>query len=326
MELKAEKDKIAKGTVIESKINKKTGVVATVIIQEGTLKKQDVVICGDSYSRVRVLLDDKGQQIKEATPSTPVEIIGLSKVPAAGDGFMVVASEKEAQKIIDTMDFLKKKREIAKSAGGLETKKKLNLIIKCDVDGSAEAIQGLIMNIKHPEITITIIQKGAGVVSNSDILLAHATKSSILAFNVGISDDAKLEMKEKNILVYSYKIIYELEKDVKEMISNILDPKIQENIIGTGEIKKVFSVSKIGIIAGSQVKSGSIKKNAYIKIIRNGESLGRFKIVSLKSFQEDVREVKSGHECGIQLNAFEDFKEGDKIECVELESVKQTID
>lgn len=336
LELKANPDKSARGTVVEAKLDKGRGPVATVLIQNGTLKVNDSAVCGLYNVKVRAMVDHNGNKIDEAGPSTPVELFGLEGVPSPGDNFIVVKDEKEAKRI--SMERQLKHRESELSASskmtleGLYSRIKagvaleLKLIVKTDVFGSMEALIQSFKKLSTPKVKVNVIHSGASAITESDIMLAKATNSIIIAFNVRPEPKAALLSENEGIEIRYYNVIYDAVKDVKDAMEGLLKPIEKEKITGKAEVRDLFNVPKIGSIAGSFVLNGTIKRGSNARLLRDNIVIYTGRVDSLKRFKEDVREVQSNFECGILLENFNDVKVGDIIEAYDIEYIKQTLE
>jgi translation initiation factor IF-2 len=337
LELKASYEVEASGVVIEAKMSKGRGPVATVLVQQGVLKDGDFVIAGYQSGRVRALFNGLRQPIEEALPSQPVEINGLSGVPEAGDLFYVVRDEKKAREIVEQkQEELRRQRlepmhknhlrleDLHKEikAGSI---KQLNIILKADVQGSLEAIEDSLNKIGSAEVQISVMHKGVGPINSSDVILADASNAIIIGFHVEADDQAKELAQKEGIDIRTYRVIYEIFNDMKAALEGMLAPKIKKNFIGRAEVRKVFHLTKYGIVAGSFVKKGKITRSAQAAVVRNGEVVHEGKIAAVKRFKDDVREVAEGFECGISLVGFEDIKEGDFIDAFEIEHVARKL-
>jgi len=322
-ELSASFSRNARGTVIEAELDKGRGPVATVLIQDGILRVGDPIISGSIYGKVRAMFDEKGKKITSAAPSMPVEVLGLSEVPKAGDSFLVIQDEKFARQIAEKRGHklreatLRKVQKVSlddlfKQIQDSETD--LNIIIKADVQGSAEALQESLEKIEHEQVKIKIIHKGAGAINESDVMLASVSNAIVIGFNVRPQPGARKLAEKEKVDIKLYKIIYEVIEDIKSAMLGLLKPQFQEVILGQAEVRQIFKVSKVGNIAGSYVLEGTINRNCGIRIVRDGTVVHEGKIGSLKRFKDDVKEVSSGYECGILLEHFNDFKEGDVFE------------
>lgn len=325
--LRANPNRYAVGAVIESRVDKNIGGVASFLIQNGTLRIGDPIVVGTSYAKVRTMKNDSGKSIVEAGPSTPVEITGLTKNPSAGDKFMAFETEAEAKSIAEKRETLAKinaGKQKGKSLDDLFASinagdKEINVLLKADVRGSEEAVKSSLEKITAGGIKINVIRSGIGAISESDVILASASDAIIIGFNVIASSSAKDLAKDKNIEIRLYTIIYKLVEDMEDAINGLLDPVYEEKVIGAAEIRKIFKFSKIGNIAGSYITDGLVKNSALARVIRDGIIIASDdKISSLQREKDSVKEVKKGYECGITLEKFNDFKEGDIIEVYEM--------
>jgi len=335
LELKANPDKPAVGTVIEASLDKGRGYVATMLVQNGTLHVQDVVLAGAYYGRVKAMFDHKGQQMQVAGPSTPVLMLGLDGAPQAGDKFNVMESDREAREIATKREqilreqTIRTKKHITLDEIGrrlaIGNFKELNVIVKGDVDGSVEALSDSLLKLSTEEIQVNIIHKGVGQISESDVLLASASDAVIVGFQVRPSNAAKRLAENEEIEIRLYSVIYDAINDVKDAMEGMLDPKVEEVIVGNVEIRDVFKISKVGTVAGCMVTDGYIKRANPIRLIRDGIVIYSGDLGQLKRFKDDVAEVKNGYECGISIKSFNDIKIGDVIESYEEREVKRTL-
>ncbi|AAU04008.1 translation initiation factor IF-2 [Rickettsia typhi] len=328
-DLKASPFGLAAGVVIESKIEKGRGTLTTILVQRGTLRNGDIIIAGTSYGKVKKMINDKGREILEATPSVPVEIQGLNEVPFAGDQFNVVQNEKQAKDIAEYRIRLAKEKKISVTsrssleelllkASGNSKIKELPLIIKCDVQGSIEAIAGSLLKLPSDEIKLRILHSGVGPITESDVSLAHVSSAIVVGFNVRAGTNALTAAEKTKVDIRYYSIIYNLIDDVKAIMSGMLDPIVREQYIGSVEIRQVFNITKIGKIAGSYVTKGIIKKGAGVRLLRDNVVIHAGKLKTLKRFKDEVKEVREGYECGIAFENYEDIREGDTVEVFEL--------
>jgi len=326
LNLKANPNRSARGSIIESKLEKGRGSVATVLVQKGTLKVSDIFVSGSEWGKVKALIDDNGKNIKEALPSTPVEVLGFDSNPLAGDDFIVVESESVARKIAE-FRFNKiqiQKNKVVKS-NVEEMFEQINqgkasslpIIIKTDVQGSAEAIESSVTKLSTNEVEVVVVHKGVGAITESDVALANSSKGFIIGFNVRALPHARDAAKRDGVDMKYYSIIYELIDDVKNLLSGLLKPDISEKITGNVEIREVFNISKIGNIAGCMVKDGLVSRNSQIRLLRDNVVIHSGSLVSLKRFKDEVKEVKSGFECGLMIENYSDIKVGDIIETYE---------
>jgi translation initiation factor IF-2 len=326
LNLCANPNRAARGSIIESKLEKGRGSVATVLVQKGTLKVSDIFVSGSEWGKVKALVDDKGNNIKEAKPSLPVEVLGFDSNPLAGDDFVVVESEAVARKIAEYRYsiFQKQKNKVVKSNveemfeqinQGKATS--LPIIIKADVQGSAEAIENSVIKLSTSEVEVIVVHKGVGAITESDVALANSSKGFIIGFNVRALPHARDAAKRDGVDMKYYSIIYELIDDVKNLLSGLLKPEISEKITGNVEIREVFNISKIGNIAGCMVKDGLVSRNSKIRLLRDNVVVHTGTLASLKRFKDEVKEVKSGFECGLMIENYSDIKIGDVIETYE---------
>ena len=335
MEVKANPNKPGKGVIIESRLDRGKGPLATVLVKEGTLKQGDFVVAGLYSGRVRALIDDHGKPVESAGPSMPVEVLGLSGVPAAGDDFNVVKSEKMAKELSDHRQHKFREREISKTSkisledlfdqiqeGEVE---KLNIIVKADVHGSAEAVAEALKKISTEKVKVDVIHQAVGGIKEADVMLASASKAIIIGFNVRPDIKAQNLAEEEHVDISMYSIIYDLIDDVKKAMVGLLQPEIKEIYLGRAEVKEVFAVSKVGTIAGCRVVDGKVSRNAGVRLLRDNVVIYEGKISSLKRFKDDVKEVLTGYECGIGIEKYNDVKIGDVIEAFTTEEVAATL-
>jgi len=333
LDLKANPDIPAKGLIIETKLDKKRGIIASVLIQDGSLKIGDYFIAGLSYGKIRNLIDDKGKSIKKAGPSTPVEIIGFCKMPQAGDYFQIVPDDKLVKIIISEREDEGRSKIIVKPSLSLdnlflEMKEgkidKLNIILKTDTQGSLDALQESIKKIKieNEEVKMDIIHAGVGNITETDVMLASASRAIIIGFNIRPDTNVQKIAKSEKVDIRLYKIIYDLIDEIKSALKGYLKPKIEEYICGQVEVREVFKIPKIGTIAGSYVLNGKISNNDKIRVIRDGKLIYEGKVSSLKRFKEDIKEVNTGFECGIGIEKFNDIKLKDILEFYTFREIK----
>ncbi|MFN3966795.1 MAG: translation initiation factor IF-2 [Endomicrobiia bacterium] len=325
LELKANPDRPAQGVIIECKLDSKRGPIATVLIQNGTLRVGNYFICGVVYGKVRAMFDDTGKRIDSAGPSTPVEILGFSELPHVGEKFIVVKDDEIAKEIVEKRkSHLQREKVIQRKRITLEDLKsrnikQLNIILKTDVFGSLEAIKDALERHSHEEIKLNIVHAGVGAISESDVNLAITTNSIIVGFNVHIDQKAEEVAKSEGVDIRIYKIIYELLSDIKKAQEGLLEPKIVEVLIGRAQVKKTFNIEKVGTVAGCLITQGKVQKDAKVKLIRNNAVVYEGNIASLKRFKDDVKEVEKGYECGISIENFNDIKVNDILEFYKLE-------
>ena len=329
---RANPNRYAMGTVVESKLDKHVGPIVTVLVQNGTLRLGDPIVVGTAFGKIRTLRNDKGEEITKALPSQPVEITGLNEVPSAGDRFMTFATEKEAKNIASERKEQARARENkAKSAVSLddlfakigEGLKEINVIIKADVNGSAEAVKNSLQKIEVDGVKINVIRSSVGGITESDIVLAKASNAIIIGFNVRPSKGIQDKAKDEGVEIRFYNIIYKAVEEMEAAMKGMLDPEYEEKILGTADIRQIFKFSKVGNIAGCSVSDGVIKRDAQARIIRDGVVIYDGKIGSLQREKDSVKEVKKGYECGITIDGFNDIKTGDTIEAYEMVEVKR---
>ena len=335
LELKANKDVLARGTIIDSKLDKGHGPMATVLIQKGTLKVGDPFICNNISGKVRAMMNERGQRIKTALPSDPVQVLGFDQVPQSSDIFAVVDDEKEIKRITSERQRLKREIDQKKiSAQSLDsmsalikegTIKNLPIIIKGDVDGSIEALSEQLTKISNDEVGVQVIHKSVGMVSESDVLLAAASNAVIIGFHVQISSNAKLQAQQEGVDIRTYNVIYQAVEEVTLALEGLLEPEEIEETLGKAVVQESFKIPKIGFIAGSKVLEGNIVRNGKARVIRDDEEIANGEITSLKHLKDDAKEIKEGFECGIGINDFSKFKEGDFIICYEIKSLKRKL-
>lgn len=332
LELKANKKRKARGIVIEAQLDKGRGSVATVLVQKGTLHVGDCIAVGDVHGKVRAMFDDKHRRVKEAYPSMPVEILGLNGVPQSGEIFMATENEKEARQISEAFITRGKEKLIAdtKSRMSLDdlynkiqegNVKDLNLIIKADVQGSVEAVKSSLLKLSNEEVAVKCIHSGVGAINESDVILASASNAIIIGFNIRPDNQAKDVADREKVDIRLYRVIYNAIEDIESAMKGMLDPIYEEKVIGHAEVRQTYKASGVGTIAGSYVLDGILKRNCTVRITREGEQIFEGNLASLKRFKDDVKEVKSGFECGLVMENFNDIKEGDLIEAYVMEEV-----
>ncbi|MBJ7510579.1 translation initiation factor IF-2, partial [Brevundimonas sp.] len=337
MDLRANPDRSAEGVVIEAKLDKGRGPVGTVLVKRGTLKRGDIVVAGGAWGKVRALLNERNEQLTDAGPSVPVEILGLDEAPSPGDVFAVVDSEARARELTEYRQRVK--REKAQVSGGsvslvdmmakLGSKKinELPVVIKADVQGSGEAIAASLEKMGNDEVRARIVYSGAGGITESDVNLAKSAGAPILGFNVRASKQARDLADREGVEIRYYSIIYDLLDDMKGVLSGMLAPLQRETFLGNAQVLQVFDISKVGKIAGCRVTEGVVRKGARVRIIREDVVVLELGVLNtLKRFKDEVNEVPSGQECGMQFQGFQDIKEGDYIECFTVEEIKRTLD
>ena len=334
-ELKASDSVSAEGIVVEANLDKGKGPVATVIVQQGTLKRGSIIATQTSWGKIRAMLDDTGKQITSAGPSTPVEILGFENVPVPGELFQVLASEREAREVVS--DYSRRDMDPVKSRSKLTLEElydqmqtdeipHLKVVLKCDVQGSLEAFRSTLMKMSTDEVGINIIHEGVGRISESDVTLASVSNAIIIGFNVRPDANAKKLSESENIQIRLYRVIYDMQEDIKAALEGMLAPILRENIIGQAEIRAFFKVPKIGRIAGCFVQEGVLRRNTKVRVVRDGIVIWDGNLSGLRHFKEDVREIAAGNECGLSFSGFQDFREGDVVEAYEVLSEKKTLD
>ena len=336
LELKANPDRMAYGSIVEAKLEKGRGAVATVLVQGGTLKIGDVFVAGAEWGRVRAIIDEHGENIETAGPSTPVEVLGFNATPQAGDDFAVVESEARAREIAEyRADVLKDQRATAGARGTLDEMFQqitageaslVPIVIKADVQGSVEAIVGALDNMSTEEVKVQVLHSGVGGINESDISLAAASGGLIIGFNVRAIPQARDQAKRDGVDIRYYNIIYNVVDEVKALLEGKLAPTLQENHLGNAEIREVFSVSKVGKVAGCLITSGTVRRGAKVRLLRDSVVVYEGDLAQLKRFKDDVREVQNGYECGMALENYNDIQAGDVIECYEVEEIARHLD
>jgi len=332
LELKADPNRLAFGHVVEAKLDSGRGPVATVLVQQGTLKAGDPVVCGIYYGKVRSLLDDRGVQVESAGPSIPVEVIGLSGIPVAGDELIALSDEKDARNVSVHRFQKQRAKELAKtnrlSLDKLFEKMKegevrdLNIIIKADVQGSIEALSDSLVKLSNDEVNINVVHAGAGAITESDISLAAVSNAIIIGFNVRPTAKVQSMAADEHVDMRFYNIIYNVIKDVKDAILGMMKSTFEERILGRAQVRAVYTIPKIGVIAGCYVTDGKIQRGRPVRVIRDGIVAFEGKIGSLKRFKDDAKEVLTGYECGVGIENFNDVKQNDVFECYYLEELK----
>ena len=335
LDLKARQDVPARGTVVEARLDKGLGSIATVLIKKGTLKVGDIFICGSQSSKVRALLNERNVKVQKALPSDPVQILGFTDVPNSGEEFIVMKDDREAKNIAQKRAQLKRVaeqrrfRKITLDQIGKEIStgkvKELNIIIKGDVDGSIEALSDSLMSLSTNEVSVKIVHRSTGNINDNDVTLASASQAVIIAFNIKASPEAKLKAKELEVDIRNYSIIYQAIEEVKLALEGLLEPEKIEEVTGIAHVLQQFKVPKLGIVAGSSVKSGKVIRNSMLRVKRDDELIHEGVLTSLKRFKDDATEVKEGFECGIGVQGFTDFNEGDIIEVYEIKEIKRTL-
>ncbi len=337
LDLRADANRTAEGTVVEAQLDRGRGAVATVLVQKGTLKPGQIIVAGDQWGRVRALVNDKGEHVKEAPPSMPVEILGLSGTPLAGDKFAVVENESRAREISEYRQRLTRDKAVARASGqrgSLEQMmmtlqntglKEFPLVIKGDVQGSIEAIAGALDKLGTDEVRARIVHSGAGGITESDISLAEASNAAIIGFNVRANAQARTAAERAGIEIRYYNIIYDLVDDVKAAMSGLLSPERRETFLGNAEILEVFNITKTGKVAGCRVIEGKVERGAGVRLVRDNVVIHEGKLKTLKRFKDEVSEVPMGQECGMAFENYEDIRAGDTIECFRVEHITRTL-
>jgi translation initiation factor IF-2 len=337
LDLKANPERAAEGTVIEAKLDRGRGPVATVLIQRGTLRPGDIVVAGAEWGRVRALVSDTGEPVQSAGPSTPVEVLGFSGTPDAGDRLAVVENEARAREVTDYRARQKREKMAARATGmrgSLEQmmaqartsgRKEFPLVIKADVQGSAEAIIGALDKLATDEVAARVLHSGVGGISESDVTLAEASGVPIIAFNVRANKEAREAAERAGIEIRYYNIIYDLVDDVKKAMSGLLAPTLRETMLGNAQILEIFKVSKVGNVAGCKVTDGTVERGANVRLIRDNVVIHEGKLSQLKRFKDDVREVSAGMECGMAFENYQDMRQGDVIECYRVEQIQRSL-
>jgi len=334
LDLKSNPDRNGEGAVIEAKLDRGRGPVATVLVQRGTLKVGEIVVAGSEWGRVRLLQNDRGETVPSAGPSTPVEVLGLSAPPEAGDELVVVESEARAREVTEYR--ARKRRESRQATSSRQTldqllktrdgeKRLLPLVIKADVQGSSEAIQGALHKLGTDEVGVQVLQAGVGAITESDVILAHASGGAIIGFNVRANAQARDRAKRDAVDIRYYNIIYNVVDDIKAALSGLLAPTMREKFLGNAEVLEVFAISKVGKVAGCRVTEGVVRRGAKVRLIRDGVVIHEGELSTLKRFKDEAREVLSGQECGMSFANYQDLQKGDVIECYEVETIQRAL-
>ncbi|MBV7274906.1 translation initiation factor IF-2 [Clostridium sp. PL3] len=332
-ELKANSNRNARGTVVEAKLDKGRGAVATLLVQNGTLHVGDSIIVGTTYGRIRAMFDDKGKKIKAAGPSIPVEILGLSEVPAAGDRFHEVKDEKTAREMAEKRkekvraEYLQSTHKVSLEDLYSQIKegkvKELNIIVKADVQGSVEAVRQSLQKLSTDEVKVRVLHGAVGAISETDVTLASASNAIIIGFNVRPNDNAVVAAEKESVDMKTYRVIYNAIDDIRAAMVGMLEPDYKEVILGKAEIRQTYKISNVGTIAGCYVLDGKLTRNSSVRIIRDGIVIFESELASLKRFKDDAKEVASGYECGLSIEKFNDIKEGDIVEAYTMEEIKK---
>ena len=335
LELKANPDREARGGVVEAQLDRGRGPVATILVQSGTLKRGDVLVAGAEWGRVRAMIDEHGGQVQEAGPSMPVSVLGLSGVPLAGDEVVVVPDESRAREVSEYRQRIDRdKRTAVAPRGTIEdmfgkiaagVSQELPIIVKCDVQGSLEAIVAAIEKLANEEVSAKVIHAGVGGINESDVTLAASAGGFIVGFNVRASGQARSQSQRDGVDIRYYSIIYELLDDLKSAVEGLLAPEQREKFIGNAEVREVFNITKVGKIAGCRITDGIVRRGAGVRLLRDNVVIHQGKLATLKRFKEEVREVRDGFECGMAFENYHDIQTGDVIECYEIEEVARTL-
>ena len=333
LELKANPNRLAKGTIIEAELDKGRGPIATVLVQNGTLKVGDTIVAGTAYGRVRAMVDDKGKRVNKAGPSQPVEVLGFSEVPAAGDILNVAEIDKLSRQVAEERRD-KQKAEQLKNLSKVSLDdlfsqiaegqiKDLNIIVKADVQGSVEAVKQALEKLSNDEVRVLCIHGGVGAITGSDIMFASASNAIIIGFNVRPDAAARAAAEKEKVDMRLYRVIYNAIEDIEKAMKGMFKPVYEENTLGRISVRNTFKVSGAGTIAGAYVQDGKVTRSAQVRVVRDGIVIHEGKIASLRRFKDDVREVAAGYECGIGIENFNDIREGDTIEAFEMVEVKR---
>ena len=335
LDLRANAGRAAEGAVIEAKLDKGRGPVATVLVQRGTIRIGDIVVAGAEWGRVRLLANERGESVQWAGPSTPIEVLGLSAAPDAGDEMVVVENEARAREVAEyrarkrresrqasnsrqTLDQLLKTREVGE-------RKLLPLVLKADVQGSAEAIQGALAKLQTDEVGVQVLQAGVGGITESDVILAHASGAAVIGFNVRANNQARERAKRDGLEIRYYNIIYNVIDDIKAVLSGMLAPEVREKFLGNAEVLEVFNITKVGKVAGCKVTEGVVRRGSKVRLIRDNVVIHEGELSTLKRFKDEVKEVQNGQECGMGFIGYHDMQKGDVIECFDVETIQRAL-
>jgi translation initiation factor IF-2 len=335
LDLKANPDRLAQGAVIEAKLERGRGAVATLLVQKGTLHVGDIFVAGTEWGRVRAMLDDRGANVDAAGPATPVEVLGLQGTPQAGDVFSVVESEARAREITEFRQHqLRQKQAAAGARGTLEQMfskiqageaKELPVVVKADVQGSVEAIVNSLNSLSNDEVAVRILHSGVGGINESDVTLARASAGLIIGFNVRANPQARELAKRDHVDIRYYSIIYNVVDDAKAALSGMLAPTLREQFLGNAEIREIFNITKVGKVAGCMVTEGQVKRGAKVRLLRDNVVIHEGTLKTLRRFKDEVRDVKEGFECGMAFENYDNIQKGDVIECFEMEEVARQL-
>ncbi len=336
LELKANPDRSAEGIIVEAKLDKGRGPVGTVLIERGTLHVGDIIVAGTEWGRVRALINDRGENVQSAGPSQPVEVLGLGGAPEAGDVMSVVENEARAREITDYRQRVRRDKRVGTgnrtsldqmlSQLKEQDKKELPIVVKADVQGSAEAIVQALEKLGTDEVTARVIHVGVGGVTESDVTLATASNAPIIGFNVRANTQAREAARQAGVEIRYYSVIYDLVDDIKAALSGMLSPELRETFLGNAEILEVFNISKVGKVSGCRVTEGVVRRGSHVRLIRDDVVIHEGKLSTLKRFKDEVKEVQSGQECGMAFENYQDMRKGDVIECFDVEVVKRSLD
>jgi translation initiation factor IF-2 len=335
LELKSHPQGPAQGVVLEAEIQQGKGIVAHLLVQDGTLNRGDIILAGEGYGKVRSMHDDRGNTVEHATPSMPVEVSGLSALPGIGESFYVVDELAQAKEVAEererknrAMSLTERRSVSAESLTKVvaaEAKQMINLVVRADVQGSVEVLRSALGELKHEEIEVRVLHAGVGAVTESDVLLASSSSAIIIAFHVGVNDKARTAAERANIPIRYYEIIYQLLDDMRDLMEGTLSPEISEEVTGHVEIRALFKSSKVGTIAGSHVTDGTIARDSKIRLVRNGQVLHTGALASLRREKDDVREVREGFDCGLVIRDFQDVQPGDVVEAFKVVKKRRTL-
>ncbi|MCL4153637.1 UNVERIFIED_CONTAM: hypothetical protein GTU68_014289 [Idotea baltica] len=325
LELKANPERNGRGTVVEAQLDKGRGPVATVLVQNGTLRVGDIIVLGSEWGKVRALIDDHGKQIKSAPPSLPVEVLGLQGTPEAGDQFAVVENEAQAREITEYRQRVKQEAEAMMNQLQTDNAQESPLLIKADVQGSLEAIVGALEKLNTDEVATRVIHSGAGGITETDITLAAASNAPVVGFNVRANKQAREAAEANGIEIRYYNVIYDLIDDVKAAMSGMLSPELREHMLGNAEILDTFNVSKVGKVAGCLITDGKVERGQHVRLIRDDVVIHEGKLSTLKRFKDEVKEVNAGQECGMAFENYQDMRKGDVIECYRVETIVRSL-
>jgi len=335
LDLRANPDRLAQGVVIEAKMERGRGSVATVLVQKGTLRAGDLFVAGSEWGRVRALYDDRGNKIEEAGPASPVEVLGLQGTPAAGDDFVVVDNETRAREVASYRQRKEREAKAAASVRGTLDQmfskistgeaKDLPVVVKGDVQGSVEAIAATLEKLGNETVKVRVLHSAVGGINESDITLAKASDALVIGFNVRANPQAREMARRDGIEIRYYSIIYDLSEDIRKALTGMLSPTLKERFLGNAQVREVFTISKVGRVAGCMVTEGLIKRGGKVRLLRDNVVIYEGALGQLKRFKDDVREVREGYECGVSLENYNDVQKGDVIECFEIEEIAATL-